>query len=614
MILETADWLIIISYFILSLGIGIYFTRKAGKNLTNFFLGGRNMSWWLAGVSMVATTFAADTPLAVTELVAQNGIAGNWIWWNALLGGMLTVFFFAKLWRRAEILTDIELIEMRYSGKEAAFLRGFRSIYLGLFMNAVVIGWVNLALISILEVFFNIPEDAALFYVAGAMVLTLVYSSLSGLLGVAVTDFIQFFIAFGGCIILAIIVVNSDSVGGIDGLKTQLPDWSMQFFPQIESRSLTSANIGTIGETLTISVATFVSFVGIQWWASWYPGAEPGGGGYIAQRMMSTKSEKDALLSTLFFQITHYCFRPWPWILVGLCTLILYPELPADDKKLGFIYAMRDFLPVGLRGLLLVAFFAAYMSTISTQLNWGASYLVNDFYQRFINKSASEKTLVRASRLATLLMMLFALFVTTQFSTIKGAWYFLLQASAGLGLVLILRWYWWRINAWSEIAATLVPLLVLSIISGINAFVEYQLVLKIAPENFPTLYRFHQWLSISPNSFFLITVSTTISWLTVTFLTPPTQKKTLIAFYEKIRPQGAWKPIRELAGYTEASSTLSSLALCWLLAIILTYSSLFLFGKLIFMEWNMFFIYLGTAVISGIALIKVARSIKVFED
>ncbi len=601
--LATIDWIIIFAFFLISLLIGIYFTKRAGKNITNFFLGGRNMSWWLAGVSMVATTFAADTPLAVAELVAQNGIAGNWLWWNALLGGMLTVFFFSKLWRRANILTDIEFIELRYSGKPAAFLRGFRSIYLGLFMNAIVIAWVNLALMSILEVFFNISPQESLLYTGIAMIITLIYSSLAGLLGVAVTDFLQFFIAMAGCIVLAIVVVNAPEIGGISGLKAKLPGWSIQYFPKIQT-----GDAASLGTTLTLSIATFVSFVAFQWWASWYPGAEPGGGGYIAQRMMSTKNEKHAILATLFFQIVHYAFRPWPWILVGLAALILYPDLPVSEKRLGFIFAMRDFLPDGLRGLLLIAFFSAYMSTISTQLNWGASYLVNDFYSRFINSKATDKKLVTVSRIATVFMMAFSLLVTTQINSISGAWYFLLQASAGLGLVLILRWYWWRINAWSEITASVAPILTLILIALFQKYVPQ------ASNPGSLLFSVNQWLLTAPNTFFVIVAITTVAWVAVTFMTSPTDTNTLSAFYNKIHPMGAWEPIRKKLNMPKPEGSFIMLWICWLASIIMTYSVLFMFGKLIFQEWTDFLIYLSIAITGGLVLIYASGKVKIFED
>ncbi|MFY7786224.1 MAG: sodium:solute symporter family transporter, partial [Thermoflexibacteraceae bacterium] len=357
------------------------------------------------------------------------------------IGGILTALFFAHLWRKANIVTDVELIEKRYSGKEAAVLRGFKAIYMGVFLNSVVIAWVNVALGALLKVFFDIPDEQLLWYIAGAMLFVAIYSSLSGLIGVAVTDAVQFWIAMIGCTVLAVIVVNSEQVGGISGLKAKLPAWSLDFFPTISSAEGTA-------QSLSIGVATFLAYIGFQWWASWYPGAEPGGGGYVVQRMMSVPTEEDAQKATLFFQVAHYCLRPWVWIMVGLCCIILYPDLPEQNKKLGYVMAIKDFLPAGLKGLLLVAFLAAYMSTIATQLNWGTSYLINDFYKRFITPQATEKQLVGSSRIGTFVIMLAALFVTAQLSTMEGAFKFMIECGAGLGLVLILRWYWWRINAW----------------------------------------------------------------------------------------------------------------------------------------------------------------------
>ncbi len=551
--LALVDWLIIIAYFLISLGIGLYYRKMAGKSMTDFFLSGRNLTWFIAGISMVATTFAADTPLAVTELVARNGISGNWLWWNALFGGMLTTFFFSKLWRRAEVLTEVELIELRYSGKEAAWLRGFKSVYLGFFMNSLIIGWVNVALISILQVFFGISAEQSLYYAAAAMLITAVYSSISGLWGVAITDAFQFIIAMTGTIILAVIVVNSDKIGGIDGLKAKLPASSFDFFPHIGK----SGGINM----LVISASTFFAYIGIQWWASWYPGAEPGGGGYVAQRIMSAKNEKHAVYATLFFQVAHYCLRPWPWIIVGLCTLVLYPDLGFDEKRLGYVMAMKDFLPVGLRGLLLVAFLAAYMSTISTQLNWGASYLVNDFYNRFINKNASQKLLIKASRICTMLLMVISLFITSRITSISDVWVFIIECGAGLGLVLILRWYWWRINAWSEIAATITP------------FIAYYVSKKIL-------------LWVFPNSFFFTVGATTITWILVTFLTKPTSHEKLFAFYLKVKPEGQWGPIKKALGIKPSKSSVLFLLMSWLSAVCMTYSILFCSGKFIFKEWN----------------------------
>ncbi|MTI30329.1 sodium:solute symporter family protein, partial [Xanthovirga aplysinae] len=507
--------------------------------------------------------------------------AGNWLWWNMLAGGMLTTFFFAKYWRKANVLTDIEFIEKRYSGKAATFLRGFRAIYLGLFINALIIGWVNVALGSLLEVFFNIPEDQTIYYIAVAMFLVVLYSSMSGLLGVAFTDVIQFVIAITGCIILAVLVINSPQIGGIDGLKAKLPAEAFSFFPRIGSSE--SVPVGT----LALSVGSFLAFITIQWWASWYPGAEPGGGGYVAQRMMSAKDEKSAVNATLLFQIAHYCIRPWPWILVALAALVLYPDLSDDDKKLGYVMAMKDFLPAGLKGLLLVAFFGAYMSTISTQLNWGTSYLVNDVYKRFIQPRATEKKYILASRLGTLMLMLVALYATTQITNISQVWMFIMECGAGLGLVLILRWYWWRINAWSEITATIVP------------FLAY----------FLARYVF-DW--IFPNSFFFTVGFTTIAWILATFIARPTEKEKLKKFFIQIRPNGNWRPFQSNAERKESKRNIFNLLICWISAVVLAYSILFLLGSLIFKEWKEAGIYGGAFIIAFGFLRYFSQKVNIF--
>lgn len=566
------DWILIALYFIISIIIGVYYSKRAGKNTAEFFLSGRNLPWWLAGTSMVATTFAADTPLAVTELVAQNGIAGNWLWWNFVFGGMLTVFFFARLWRRAGILTDVEFAEIRYSGKPAAFLRGFRAIYLGLFINCIIMGWVNVAMGTILQGLFGIPESQVILFVAGSMIIVAIYSALSGLWGVAVTDVFQFIIAMAGTIILAVVVLSLPEVGGVAGLKEKLPEWTFQFFPSIES----VGEMG-IGGALALSLSAFLAFIGIQWWASWYPGAEPGGGGYAAQRMMSAKNEKHSLLATLWFTIAHYCLRPWPWILVGLATLVLYPEL--TDKKLGYVYAMRDHLPTGLLGLLVAAFFAAYMSTIATHLNWGTSYIINDFYRRFVKKDSTEKHYVLISRFATIALMVVSILLTLVINTISGAWAFIIEAGAGLGLVLILRWYWWRINAWSEISAMIAP------------FVAFGYV------KFFTDIKF-------PESLFIIVGFTTIVWLAVTFLTKPTDDETLKSFFRRIHPGGFWKPVAEKLPDVQQDSGLASLAFDWIAGVVLVYSMLFGFGKFILGEYIPAAIFLIVAVIAGGILIN----------
>ncbi|WP_448520074.1 sodium:solute symporter family protein [Rhodoflexus sp.] len=577
--LSGIDWVVIVAFLLVSLGIGIGYAGQAGKGMENFFLGGRNLPWWIAGTSMVATTFAADTPLLVTELVAKNGISGNWLWWNFLIGGMLSTFFFADLWRRANILTDVELVEKRYSGKPAAFLRGFKAVYLGIFMNAVIIAWVNLALGALIKIFFNVPDQELLWWIGAAMLLVVAYSSLSGLMGVAITDFVQFIIAMTGCVLLAVIVVSSEKIGGISGMKAQLPDWMLNFFPSLDFSG--AAATGTTAKTFSLGLGSFLAYVGMQWWASWYPGAEPGGGGYIAQRMMSARNEEHAVKAMLLFQIAHYALRPWPWMLVGLCALILYPELPEADRKLGYVLAMKDFLPEGLRGLLLVAFLAAYMSTVSTQLNWGASYIINDLYKRFIRPDASQRQFVAASRLTTFLLMLVSLIITSQIETLSGAFNFMIECGAGLGLVLILRWYWWRVNAWGEIAATIAP------------FIGYSVSRFVFQMEFP-------------DSFFLTIGFTTLVWLVVTFLTPPTDRAHLQQFYRDVRPQGAWKPIAESLELP-VENKLPVLFAKWGTGLVLCYAALFGIGKAVLMEWSSAAIYAGAFLLAALLLNRLLK-------
>ncbi len=573
---STLDWIIIISFLAITLFVGLYFKDRASKSLTDFFLAGRNLPWYIAGISMVATTFAADTPLWVTEVIHKSGISGNWLWWNMLIGGMVTTFFFAKLWRRADVLTELEFLDIRYSGKIVNYFRGFKAVYLGIFFNAIVIGWVNSAMIKIMMVFFGTDFQTAFYIVAGLMVLIAIYSSISGLLGVAITDALQFVLAMTGCIILAVIMVNSEQVGGIDGLKDKLPAWRFDFFPNFDKGN-------TIG-TFTVSILAFISFVGVQWWASWYPGAEPGGGGYISQRMMSTKSEKDSVFATLFFQIAHYCLRPWPWIIVGLCALVVYPDLTSANAGEGFVRAMNDFMPSGLKGLLFTAFLGAYMSTISTQLNWGASYLTNDLYKRNFGEGKTQKQLVNTGKLFTVVIMIVAVITTTFIETIDGAARFLIGSSAGLGAVLILRWYWWRINIWSEISATLAPIIGFSIAKYViapmyvlgdsNIFIENEGILLVT------------------------TLFTTIVWLIVTFLTKPTDKEKLLSFYNKVKPDGAWNPIKQLTNFKEEKSNLPYLVVCWITSVWMTYSILFFIGKLIFKEWDSVMIWGMSSLIS----------------
>lgn len=550
--MHLLDWAVVAVYVAATVWLGLRFSRRAGESTGEFFLSGRNLPWWLAGTSMVATTFAADTPLAVTELVARNGIAGNWLWWNFVLGGMLTVFFFARLWRRAGVLTDVEFVELRYSGRPAAFLRGFRAVYLGLFMNSVIIGWVNLAMAAILQGMFGLAPGHAMLLVGAAMLLTATYSAVAGLWGVAVTDVFQFVFAMVGCTALAVLVLDAPAVGGLEGLSTRLPEWSLRFLPTVGEEGGALA----AGSTLALSSLAFLAYVGVQWWASWYPGAEPGGGGYVAQRMMSAKDERHSLLATLWFTVAHYCIRPWPWILVGLASLLLYPELGADEKRLGYVYAMRDFLPVGLRGMLVAAFFAAYMSTIATQLNWGTSYLVNDLYRRFLAPGRTERQYVRASRLLTIAVMAASFGVTLMMETISGAWAFIIEAGAGLGLVLIARWFWWRVNAWSEISAMIAP---------IAAFAAVRL-----------------WTGlVFPESLFLIVAVTTVVWVAVTLATRPSAAQTLRTFYERVHPGGWWGPVRAASPGTRPDSGYGRLVVDWLAGVVLVYATLFGIGKLL---------------------------------
>ncbi|KJS07202.1 MAG: sodium:proline symporter [Flavobacteriales bacterium BRH_c54] len=597
--LAPIDWIIVGLFLSLSLYIGIKFKGKSSGSLTDFFLAGRNLPWYVAGISMVATTFAADTPLWVAEVIRQNGVSGNWLWWNMLIGGMLTTFFFAKLWRKANVLTELEFIELRYSGKTAKLFRNFKAFYLGVFFNCIVIGWVNAAMLKILMLFLNIDYQTAFIIISILLVFVAIYSSLSGLLGVAITDAVQFILAMAGCIILSIIMLNSEQVGGMTGLQEKLPSWRFDFFPTIGSD--VGSNIGTFG----LTIGAFLSFVAVQWWASWYPGNEPGGGGYISQRMMSTKNEKSAVLATLFFQIAHYALRPWPWIIVGLCALVVYPELTQENAGNGFVMAMRDFMPTGLRGLIFTAFLGAYMSTISTQLNWGASYLTNDLYKRQLEenkKEINQRKMVKVGRIFTVMIMVIALVITSFIETIDGAARFLIASSAGLGAVLILRWYWSRINIWSEISATLAPILGYSLAKFL-----------IAPLFERTCNAGNPFIA-NEGILLFTTAFTTIIWVIVTFLTPKESETTLKKFYLQVKPQGAWNTVREKLGIPKEKSQLPMLFFCWTSAVILTYSTLFFIGKLVFQEYFMAMVYFIVAVIFGILLRYLFIHSKIFND
>ena len=570
--MSPLDWVIVLAVLGLTLGLAAVFARRASRSTDEFFAGGRSMPWWLAGTSMVATTFAADTPLAVAELVAQSGVAGNWLWWYAALGGMLTVFFFARLWQRSGVLTDVEFVEMRYAGPPAAWLRGVKAVYFGLFANAIVIGWVVLAMSTVFRVLFPdmtvfgqtemLGLDAPTLAVGGLMLLVGVYSLISGLWGITVTDSFQFVLAMTGSIALAWFALDLPEVGGIAGLKAALPAEAFRFTPVLGNPVEGAA-------TLALSGVAFAAYMGVQWWASWYPGAEPGGGGYVAQRMLSTRSETDSVLAVLWFAIAHYCLRPWPWILVGLAALVLYPGL--ENPGEGYVMVMRDALPSGLLGLLFAAFLAAFMSTISTQLNWGTSYLVNDLYRRFAVTDRDERHYVLVSRILTFALAIGGFLVATQLDSVSGAWGLLLAASAGMGLVLILRWYWWRINAWSELVATVVPLLLVLIQLVANA-------LGTTGGDGDTIPAFVVPFLTSPfpTNLFGIAAVTTACWLVATFVTRPTPGPVLDAFYRRVRPGGpGWRPVAARNADVVPDAGMMRLTAMWLLGSASIYAALF---------------------------------------
>jgi len=544
MTLTAIDWTVIVLYFVLSVAIALVYSRRAGASADEYFLSGRAVPWWLAGTSMVATTFAADTPLAVTGLTVKYGIAGNWLWWCMVMSGMLTVVFYARLWRRAGVMTDAEFAEIRYSGRPAAFLPGFRACYLALAINSIIIGWVTAAMAKIVGMTLGVGKWQA---TLGLFVLTALYSTLSGLWGVLVTDFFQFVLAMLGCIALAVFALGA--VGGMAGLLDTLharyPDGApLNFIPALDSAWMPAL--------------TFFVYLAVNWWASWYPGAEPGGGGYVAQRILSTKNERHALLAALWFNIAHYALRPWPWIVVALVSMVLYPGLA--DPESGYVKVMVDLLPPFWRGFLIAAFFAAYMSTISTQLNWGASYLVNDVYRRFWAAGRSERHYVAAGRVATLVMMVISGIVTLNISTVEGAWKFLLAIGAGTGLVYLLRWYWWRVNAWSEVSA-MAAALVFSLVAqwgfGLSAD---------DPRGFAYLL-------------LVTTALTTIVWLAVTYLTPAERPDHLRAFHRRVRAGGpGWRAVApDAAGETALGAGLVQ----WLLGCAVVYLALFGIGGLV---------------------------------
>jgi len=567
--LTWIDVLVIALYFAFNLGIALVLRKRATRSVSDFFISGRNVTWWLAGTSMVATTFAADTPLVVAGLVARNGIAGNWIWWSMVFSGMLTVFFYARLWRRAGVLTDVEFAEIRYSGAPAVFLRGFRAVYLGLPINLIIMGWVNLAIVKILVLVLGVTKIEALLIALAIMALTASISTLSGLWGVLWTDLFQFVLKMGMVILLAVFAVNAS--GGMDVLIARLH--------AIDSTRSGGSILSLVPDlhSAWMPMITFFVYIAVNWWASWYPGAEPGGGGYVAQRIFCAKDERHSLLATLWFNVAHYALRPWPWIIVGLVAVVRFQNDPSfiADPESGYVRILISDLPPYLRGLMLAAFAAAYMSTIGTQLNWGASYLVNDLYKRFMVRSGSERHYVRMSQGVTILLMLLSVLVTFSMESIAGAWKFLMALGAGTGLVYILRWFWWRINAWSEISAmgaAFVTSLVLTLGFGLD---------EGKPDEFA-------WLM-------LITVGLTSAvWLMVTFLTKPESEDVLLSFYRRVRPNPAlWGPIAAAAPDIEPQRDGLFNLWNWLAGSLMVYAFLFGTGKIL----------LGDPIVGGAFLI-----------
>ena len=579
--LTLIDWLVVAAYFAFNLAIGLYYRKKATQSVSDFFVGGRKVVWWLAGTSMVATTFAADTPLAVTGLVARNGIAGNWIWWSMALSGIMTVFFYARLWRRAGVLTDVEFAEIRYSGAPARFLRGFRALYLGLPINLIIMGWVNLAIVKILMLILGLTKVQALVVAVGIMFITASISTLSGLWGVLVTDLFQFVLKMSMVILLAVFAVKS--IGGMSGLITGIRSVE-------QTRGATGSLLSFLPDinSTWMPLITFFVYIAVNWWASWYPGAEPGGGGFIAQRILCAKDEKHSLLATLWFNLAHYALRPWPWILVALVAVVKFSNDPAfaADPESGYIRIVMTDLPVSLRGLMIAAFAAAYMSTIGTQLNWGASYLVNDFYRRFLVRGRGEKHYVTISQLTTMLLMFLSAVVTFFMGSIADAWRFIIALGAGTGLVYLLRWFWWRINAWSEVAA-----MIAAFITSLTVQVVFRLN-ESEPKEFAYIV--------------LATVSvTTIVWLAVTFLTEPEPKETLLSFYRRVRPSAAlWGPIaREATDIVPVRDGVFNLV-DWLCGVAMIYAFLFGAGKIIFGQLATGLVFLAVGLFLGAVIYR----------
>jgi solute:Na+ symporter, SSS family len=605
MVLQFIDWLIVAIFFIILLSIGYAASRQAGNNTANFFLSGRNMPWWLLGVSMVATTFSADTPNLVTDMVRTGGVASNWLWWAFLLTGMLTVFVYAKLWNRSKVMTDLEFYEIRYSGKMAAFLRGFRAIYLGFFFNVMVIASVSLAFIKIAGVMLGLSPAVAL---SVAAVIVVFYSGLGGLKSILWTDLFQFSFAMFGAIVAAIYVVNAPQIDGLSNLFSH---------PNVADKLSLVPSISQPELFLSI----FLIPLAVQWWAAWYPGAEPGGGGYVAQRMLSAKSETDAVGATLLFNFFHYALRPWPWIIVGLASLIIFPDIQSMVDRFpdvsrqyiqnDFAYPamLREFLPPGLLGLVVASLIAAYMSTTASQLNWGSSYLVNDFYGRFWKPDATEKQKVRFGRISTVSLMFVSVLLALVLQNALQAFQYLLMIGAGTGLIYILRWFWWRINAYSEVAA-----MIGAGVFSLTFILIENFALSVDAEGMVTVFGFTTstayWNIIK---FVGVVALTSSTWIIVTFLTLPIDEGTLREFYRKIRPGGpGWKKVVDRANAegivlkkeADLKWDVPTGILCMILGSVSVYSTLFAIGNLLYGEMVQTTIFVIFAVVSTLLLYR----------
>ncbi len=586
--LTALDWVIIVVSVAIMFVPAIVLARRAGKNTAEFFVAGRQAPWWLIGISLVATTFSTDTPNLVTNLVRTGGIAGNWVWWAFLLTGMATVFFFARLWRRSGVLTDLEFYEQRYSGKAAAFVRGFRAVYLGLFFNCFVIASVNLAAAKIASILFGIPELETLLIGASFPV---IFASISGLWGVMVTDMLQFCITMTSAFAAAFFAIRSSQVGGLHGL--------LQHIHAVHPNLL---NVLPDFSDWKTAAAIFVIPLTVAWWSSWYPGAEPGGGSYVAQRMLSAKTEQDSVFGTLLFLVMHYALRPWPWIIVALASVIVYPtlgdiqhrfpNLPPNLLGNDIAYpAMLVFLPAGFAGFMVAGLFAAYRSTLETHLNWGTSYLVHDLYRRFIRPDKSEKHYVLVGRIFTVVLMLLAIALTFQLDNAQQTFHLIVSIGAGTGLVYLLRWFWWRVNAWTEVSA-----MAASFAVSLTFF-----ALSKAGHTF------------DDNVVLLTTVGiTTVVWLAVTFLTPPVDDATLDAFYEKVRPAGAgWAKVRNRTGAPASPDSLPASLLCWVLGLVGIYAALFGTGAYLYGHALQGVIYTVIVIVAAVWLARLTSRARV---